>query len=366
MITPQIDLTTIGSTKPSDSWYFATQSKSPENVLSATEACGLSRGSLDDFYHSPNRFPTYAWGKFSKKNREFQHLSIWRCNYSWTEVPTEVHLRFSGGEYVLDSEMRPQPDLSRARPWSPPFDVPHIDGQFGNIESAIPDVDTDATLIGELSEWFRPLMRPFGRFSLDAFEDPSQEEQILDDLHHQYGFLAAQLANLENRFDITENSETDPPPSLPHLEAVATDNGRRRLVQDPRVTYVIIAILSLTIIANLWALGCVATGLTTGKSRLLHMKVEGLAPDGCNSMAAMAALLSNSNILSRLPGNANSMSAKELNNHMSGLRFQMGWFLDEATQTKHYTIGGMDDEGFKFMGSKEQMDKESRSSISSS
>ncbi|KAF4887774.1 hypothetical protein CGCF415_v014710 [Colletotrichum fructicola] len=346
MTPPQIDLTTIGSTKP--------------------KACGLSFGSLDDFYHSPNRFQTYAWGKFSKKNREFQHLSIWRCNYSWTEVPTEVHLRFSGGEYVLDSEKRPQPDLSRARPWSPPFDVPHIDGQFGNIESAIPDVNTDATLIGELSEWFRPLMRPFGRFSLDAFEDPSQEEQILDDLHHQYGFLAAQLANLENRFDITESSETDPPPSLPHLEAVATDNGRRRLVQDPRVTYVIIAILSLTIIANLWALGFVATGLTTGKSRLLHMKVEGLAPDGCNSMAAMAALLSNSNILSRLPGNANSMSAKELNNHMSGLRFQMGWFLDEATQTKHYTIGAMDDEDFKFIGSKEQMDKESRSSISSS
>lgn len=244
MIPPQIDLTTIGSTKPSDSWYFATQLKSPENELSATEACGLSFGSFDDFYHSLNRFQTYAWGKFSKKNREFQHLSIWRCNYSWTEVPTEVHLRFSGGEYVLDSEKRPQPHLSRARPWSPPFDVPHIDGQFGNIESAIPDVNTDATLIGELSEWFRPLMRPFGRFSLDAFEDPSQEEQILDGLHHQYGFLAAQLANLENRFDITENSETDPPPSLPHLEAVATDNGRRRLVQDPRVTYVIIAILS--------------------------------------------------------------------------------------------------------------------------
>lgn len=44
----------------------------------------------------------------------------------------------------------------------------------------------------------------------------------------------------------------------------------------------------------------------------------------------------------------------------------MGWYLDEATQIKHYTIGAMDDEDFKFIGSKEQMDKESRSSISSS
>ncbi|KAF6803343.1 hypothetical protein CMUS01_15118 [Colletotrichum musicola] len=88
------------------------------------------------------------------------------------------------------------------------------------------------------------------------------------------------------------------------------------------------------------------------------MKVKGLAPDGCDSMAAMAALLANSNIPDRLPKDINLASLNELYDQLSGLRFRMGWFWNEATQTKHYTIGVLDDDDFKFLGDKGQMEKE--------
>ncbi|KAK2770102.1 hypothetical protein CKAH01_04445 [Colletotrichum kahawae] len=274
---------------------------SPGNKLHTIEPCGIE---FDDPYELPE---------------DFYHSPI-----SWAEVPTEVHLTFDKGEYVLDPEKPPHPDLSKARPWSPPFDVPHVDGVFG---------------------------------------DASQEEDILNDVHHQYGFLAAQLANVENRFDITGHSMTNPPPSLPALEAIAIDNGRRRLIQDPTVTYILVAILSLVVIANMWVLAFAVTGLTIGRPSLFQMKMEGLAPVGFNSMAAMVALLRNSNIPDRLPGHINLESSKELYQQLSGLGFRMGWFWREATQTRHYTIGVMGDEDFKFMGSKEHTEKERLSII---
>lgn len=310
-------------------------------------------------YHSHNRVQTYAWGNYSLVEQQFQHLSTWRCNYTWAEVPTEVHFTFIGGEYTLDPGRPPRPNLSSTQqPWSPPFDVPHITFSPGGLLHLLPDV-SHAGFNGRHHAWFAPLIQPFGRLHEDLFGDPNKEEQILKELHHQYEFLAAQIANHKNRFDLTGHSTTTPPPSLQPLEAVVTYSKRRRLVQSPTVTCTIIAILSLTVVANVWILVVGVTGSAVWSSKLgFRMKVEGLAPDGYSSMAAMAALLANSNIPNRLPRNINLASSKELYDQLSGIRFRMGWFWNEATQTKHYTIGVLGDDDFKFLGDKDQVEKE--------
>ncbi|KAJ3940064.1 uncharacterized protein N0V96_010065 [Colletotrichum fioriniae] len=88
------------------------------------------------------------------------------------------------------------------------------------------------------------------------------------------------------------------------------------------------------------------------------MNVKGLAPDGFNSIAAMTALLKDSNAMDHLPEGAEHMSKKELHEKLSGLRFRMGWFWRESTQTRHYTIGVLDDENFEFLGNKDEIARE--------
>ncbi|KXH48605.1 hypothetical protein CSAL01_08844 [Colletotrichum salicis] len=265
----------------------------------------------------------------------------------------------------MDSNNPPRPDVSKARPWGTQFDIPNVDNQFepgdGDFMDAIPFVwvaHEDDTGLGQLDVWFTLLLQPFGRFPLAAFGDPSHEEEILKDVHHLYGFLAAQIANFEKRLNMTEHSRQGPPPPPLTLVATSTYFNRNRLVQNPIITYVIVGILALTATSQILMLVSSFLSSIRGKQTLLHMKVEGLAPDGSNSIAAMTALLKGSNAMDHLPKGAERMSKKELNEKLSGLRFRMGWFWRESTQTRHYTIGVLDDEDFELLENKHDIARE--------
>ncbi|KAF4907141.1 hypothetical protein CGCF415_v007490 [Colletotrichum fructicola] len=163
------------------------------------------------------------------------------------------------------------------------------------------------------------------------------------------------LANIENRLDINVSSKTGPPPieGLPAVEATIFGEGDYRLVQDATATYVLIGILSSVVLFNLWGLLSAALrwwGFSKG--RALSMDVKGLAPDGFNSFAALASLLRDSNALSHLPEGTELLSTDELHGMFPHLGFHLGWFQDETDESKHFTIGVLEDEDFKFLARK--------------
>ncbi|KAE9575741.1 hypothetical protein CGMCC3_g8234 [Colletotrichum fructicola] len=82
------------------------------------------------------------------------------------------------------------------------------------------------------------------------------------------------------------------------------------------------------------------------------MDVKGLAPDGFNSFAALASLLRDSNALSHLPEGTELLSTDELHGMFPHLGFHLGWFQDETDESKHFTIGVLEDEDFKFLARK--------------
>ncbi|KAK1701019.1 hypothetical protein BDP55DRAFT_625275 [Colletotrichum godetiae] len=188
--------------------YFSDILESPENTYSINGLCklGLNMSALD-YIHSPFRFQTYVWGEFNKDKNDLDHLSIWRCNYTWVELSTKVSLSMeSDSIYILDPERPPEPDLSATKLWDPPFDVPHFDYQFINFQAgdAFPSVGLNEPLAGSMQRQFTVLMEPYGQLPLSALGDPSQESNVLDGLKHNLGFIGAQLANLENRFSVTD------------------------------------------------------------------------------------------------------------------------------------------------------------------
>ncbi|KAK2015528.1 hypothetical protein LZ32DRAFT_602176 [Colletotrichum eremochloae] len=333
--------------------YVAQILPSPQNLIEVNSACRL--GLNDSAYEYASwRYQTYAWGEYSKEKNDFNHFSMWRCNYTWVEAATEVHLTANQGNYILDPERPPQPRLSTTKPWSPMFDVPHVNNEFSSrgIYSAFPSLTVADSLAGWMDDQFKVLIEPFGQLPLEAIGDPAQDDEILRGLQHNYGLVAAQLANIENRYNLTESSRDRPPPAdgLPALDATVSDNGRRRLVQNPQVTYILVGILGAVALANIWALISAACRPLAGRNWLFDMDVKGLAPDGFHSMAAMSALLRGSNAPDYLPESTELLSSDELHGQISYLRFRMGWFRREPYQERLFTIGVVGTSDFRYLG----------------
>ncbi|KAF9876246.1 hypothetical protein CkaCkLH20_06189 [Colletotrichum karsti] len=172
--------------------------------------------------------------------------------------------------------------------------------------------------------------------------------------------LTMEIANLENRFNMTEHSMDREPPSngLPPIEATVTDNGRYRLVQHPGITYALVAILSLVTLVNLWSLIGAASRRFLGKKLPATTSFKGLAPDGFNSMAAMGSLIRDSNVFRHLPEGSEVLPKEELYDRMSDLSLRMGWFYSREAKKRIYTIGVVGDDDFVFLASKNESVKE--------
>lgn len=347
--------------------YVANIINSPGNRKDSRLACG---GADDDNY-SAYRYQTYVWGNFSWAKKDFEYMTTWRCKYTWIEIPTNISLTFVDGDYILDPKAPPRPDISNTRPWSPEFDIPHINSRFddrkGNERNDSTEIGNVFPLVrlsfedryGHMSDEFNAILRPHGRVSIEVFGDANQEVEILKELNHNYAAFAAQLANLENRFSVNESSRTGPLPSgsLPDVVGTFTDRGRRRLVQNAPVTYVILGILGLVIVIHVSALLLNIFQRVGGETWIFDMEVEGLAPDGLHSIAAAVSLLKDSNASKFLPEGAHLLSSDELHGQLADLRFQMGWFQD-ADGNRKYTIGVLGDDEFKFLGKKKSVEKE--------
>ncbi|KAI8290870.1 hypothetical protein K4K56_006927 [Colletotrichum sp. SAR 10_98] len=334
--------------------YMADVFYSPQNTADINMACSLGVN-VTDYEYASWRFQTYAWGKFSTEKNGFDYFSMWRCNYTWVEATTQVHLAANDGEYVLDPERPPQADLSTTKPWTPTLDIPHVDQQFINIQvgDAYPQLAVADLLAGWIGEQFKALIEPFGKLPLEALGDAGQDEEILQGLQHNYGLVAAQLVNIENRYNLTSRSRNAAPPDeLPTLEAVVSDIGRRRLVQNATVTYILVAILVAVALTHISAVLSVVTKRIVGRNWPFHLDVKGLAPDGFHSMATMGALLRGSNASDHLPESTQFLPTDELHGRLSDLNFRLGWFQRALGQARVFTIGVRGDGDFQYLGGK--------------
>jgi hypothetical protein len=143
-------------------------------------------------------------------------------------------------------------------------------------------------------------------------------------------------------------------PELPPIDATVVDNQRYRLVQDPVVTSFILAMLSVVVMVNTWALvsqwlrGRV-TKNHKGWRWLRDLSSRDLAPENFNSVQMMVSLLHDSNCHKYTPDNAIHIPSNQLYEDM-GRKFRMGWFFDGRKQETVYTIGALGDEDFEFTG----------------
>ncbi|CAI0649674.1 unnamed protein product [Colletotrichum noveboracense] len=181
------------------------------------------------------------------------------------------------------------------------------------------------------------------------------DQEILRELDYDLAFTSAQLANLENRLPLGQDSNTSAFPSggLPPINATTTLK-RNRLIQSPAITYIIISILGPVFLFHVFVLVTKASGRLGLRSQI-PVNEKGLVPKGFSSPGMMAALFHGTNAVKFIPANAAKFPPNELHKMMEGVRFRMGWFMKESDQTLHYTIGVLDDEDFTFMGSKAEV-----------
>lgn len=329
-------------------------SKTPHFGLAA-DPCKGSYSSHGSSQYSPWKTLTYIWGDFSAQNNEFDHLSVWHCNYSWYEVKTDLSLLWTDGDFIVDQTNPPRPDRSTTRPWDPTFNVPPFGGGLeGTIEFAqsVFGYFPSNTTSNYVDAPFRSLTEGAGsRITLQDLGDPTFEDQILESLHSDARFAAAQLANLENRLDLTESSIFPPEnyTELPPFKATLINHGRHRLKQDADITYALLSILTVVVIINLWALTSTAVrgrlpSSSALRTWLIDFDLKGQAPEGFNSISMMRALLDGSNYPKVMPENADRMTSDELQRHLVDRWFRMGWFGDVSMGERMFTVGVVGDE----------------------
>uniref|UniRef100_A0A8H7NDE7 Uncharacterized protein n=1 Tax=Bionectria ochroleuca TaxID=29856 RepID=A0A8H7NDE7_BIOOC len=294
---------------------------------------------------------TFFWGKASQEPN-FEHLAIWRCNYTWSEMSTKIHMRWTANGLRLDYQNPPQPDYSTAKPLYPPLAAPNFPTWDDSIWPYVKPSDPTWKVYGAIATPLRHLFN-LGGGPLDVTDlaDPNKEQWILENIYSSYSLAAAQLANALSRLDPEERSTTDPehPGELPLLYGTIIDRRRLRLLQNSQMTYFVLSILALAFLINTWALVSTALGRWAnyrGKWSL-DLEMRDLAPPAFNSIAMSDALL--------YPSNYQKYMSSLEKGHMGfeDLRFRMGWFMRKGAQERELTIGIMDDPEFQFLGEKQ-------------
>ena len=196
---------------------------------------------------------------------------------------------------VIEGTVRkPQPDINVPM-WQ---DEPRI------IAGTLPTPTLGDPLASSLvlSE-FNVLFKPSSSIPHTIVANPSQEsaDTVLDSLNYNMRLTAAQLINVESR---RQASELDGPDRPPPVTMRIIENDRKILVQNTIATIVITSIL--TVIARAHGWGLVSTwkmsnsGSEMQQRGLIDFGMKERVPDSALSIASMASLLKESNMMAVL------------------------------------------------------------------
>ena len=309
---------------------------------------------------------TYVWGEVRNSSRSggdlYKHLAVWECNYTWADVTARLHVFDSEGSTLIDHSTPPEVlnSSSPMRSWEPPFAIPNMipTDNYERLPGPVPgDVFPRMSAFTEpLSRRFALIMEPYGPMKMEDLGNPEKEGEILEALGSDLGFAAAQLANVEKRLSLDDESNTAPSRHgyLQPINATLIDDYRYRVVQDLGITIAMVSILSITFLIHVWALvseNCPRLLRPLNRWRL-KIGTKGLAPPQFNTVTMMSALLHGSNTADVLPADAHLMPDKELHQRLDerGARFRIGWFFDTGKESHEYTLGLLNDEDFPFKG----------------
>ncbi|CAI6030993.1 unnamed protein product [Clonostachys chloroleuca] len=325
--------------------YFAKTISSQDYAMLIRKLC--KEDDDENTNYRPWTVETFMWGAISDSKKSFDHIEGWRCNYTWTEVPTQFTYHSSNSQPQLDYGRPPVSDDTKAKPWEPYFSTP-------NMDFLQPDFSIQNSQAAEVGEAFAPLIKPFGPLWLNEFGDSSKTDYILNTIHFRRAIVAAQYANVKNRLKLNDTSDTEPKNHLTILPSngSVTRTNKRRLVQNFGVTIAIIAILALAFIINLWALGSRMMNLFVGVESdfLLDLNMKGVCPDEFNSLVSWHNLLHGAAGSTVLPRDSQYMSSPHTCKELAGVEFQIGWFYFNGLKEKYFTIGSLNDPNCEYLG----------------
>ncbi|KAK1638604.1 hypothetical protein BDP81DRAFT_315510 [Colletotrichum phormii] len=297
----------------------------------------------------------YLWGSWKLNFEDISFLRTWHCGYSWKKTVMNVDMTVVDNELVIDQSRPPRPVEGTTEPWNPQFSFTN----YGSQQDFRPDSSEDRNRTFDMDKEMILALKPYGPLELEALGNSSREDDVKAVVNQNWAFLHTQVANKKNRLSLNESaiSVNLPPGGLPPVKAKLTDHSRRRLFQNPVATYLILVILGLVIAVHILMLVPKAVKNRLGwEAELLSMDVEGLAPDGFNSISRMVTLLHSSNAIQYMP--SQSLSQDELFEQLEHLRFRLGWFEKQVDKTRHFTIGVEGDAGFVFLGAPREIEVE--------
>ncbi|RWA06931.1 hypothetical protein EKO27_g8171 [Xylaria grammica] len=268
---------------------------------------GVGEGCLDDdgIVWCSSDF-IYVWGhKTSSTNQSGNHVAALTCKESIEAV--DALTTFFGPELRIDPSFPPRPINDSAR---------------------MSTVQVGESMTWDSGKWFSPYqylargvkapgsdLWPFfdllttSRYgvSFADLDDPEKDEDVARAIVFQHGIIRAQVLNEAFRGPANlTNATLVNPPANPETAndakvydgTVSSVVGRRRLAQDPATTRVLEALLIAVLLLSL-------------AGRLLMPNTK-LLPRNATSIANVAALVGDGNLLSILPENAQLLSDEEI------------------------------------------------------
>ncbi|KUM62199.1 hypothetical protein ACN42_g4914 [Penicillium freii] len=256
---------------------------------------------------SANPATLYIWGNF--QNDSVENISAMTCIEAAETVDTLTRFQLPG--FDITDDHPPVPDESSARS-APNVDVPWI--SWNN-----PHTTDDIAENSDLDEFFTALV--MGKYAIPAEDlvNPDSSDIIIKAINRQDRILRAQVFNNYSR------SGTDGTLEHTSLPGNITLSNRLRLSQDAASTRVLEALLASTLV-----LGIVGSIL---------MNTDHVLPKNPSSIAAVASLLADSNILTRyetVMGDPNGQSLGQ--DFFSQCRFFLGFWRDTSDQGDPWQI----------------------------
>lgn len=249
----------------------------------------------------------YIWGNI--QNDSAENISAITCIEVVETVDTLTRFQLPG--FDITDDHPPVPDESSARSASN-IDVPWI--SWNNFHTT-----DDIAESSNLDEFFTALV--MGKYAIPAEDllNPDSSDMVIKAINHQDRILRAQVFNNYSR------SAANGTLGHTHLLGNITMPNRLRLSQDAVSTRVLEALLAFTLV-----LGIVGSIL---------MNTDHVLPKNPFSIAAIASLLADSNILSRyqtVMGDPNEQSLGDA--FFSRCRFFLGFRGDTSDQGDPWQI----------------------------
>jgi hypothetical protein len=276
----------------------------------------------------------YVWGhKTNSSDQVGNHVSALACNESIEAVDTST--TFFGAELRIDPSVPPRPVNDSAR--TSTVSVHHSNG-YDNDDWLSPyDYLAEGLEAPGTNLWPFFNLLTTSRYGIPVadLDNPQRDESVARAIIFQHGIIRAQVLNegFRGPANMTNATLVNPPADPEMANDAVTYNGtlssaegRLRLAQDPATTRVLEALLAAAL-------------LLSAAGRLL-MPSPKLLPRNPTSIANVAALVADGNILSILPENPQHVPDKDiLAASGGGYLLRLGWWASSDGDNSRQRFG---------------------------